>query len=147
MTRNNLPDNIAWLLKNAALSKPTAPQFPQTSDTASFRFTQSQSTNDRTADLSQGTTVSAEPDRRTNQAQGSWSSNGPPKREEALQNTEVVDLEDDSMGRLSLSTKSRKPVLLSQNVQIAAPSSADGRSKQVFNESLKTNGVWIKIVY
>ncbi|KAL7954410.1 hypothetical protein V8C34DRAFT_294419 [Trichoderma compactum] len=141
MTRNNLPDNIAWLLKNAALSKPTAPQFPQTSDSASFRFTQSQSTNGRTADLSQGTTISAESDRRTNQAQGSWSSNGPPKREEALQNTEVVDLEDDSMGRLSLSTKSRKPVLLSQNVRVAAPSSADGRSKQVLNESLKTNAI------
>ncbi|KAL6698534.1 hypothetical protein J3F84DRAFT_363141 [Trichoderma pleuroticola] len=139
MTRNNLPDNIAWLLKNAALSRPTAPQFPQTSDTASFRFTQSQSTNGRTADLSQETTVSAGSDRRANQAPGSWSSNGPPKREEASQNTEVVVLEDDSMGRLSLSTKSRKPVLLSQNVQRAAPSLADGRPKQVLNESLKTD--------
>ncbi|KAL6827299.1 hypothetical protein J3E69DRAFT_333585 [Trichoderma sp. SZMC 28015] len=141
MTRNNLPDNIAWLLKNAALSKPTAPQFPQASDTASFRFTQSQSTNGRTADLSQETTVSAGSDRRINQSQGSWSSNGPPKREEASQNTEVVVLEDDSMGRLTLSTKSRKPVLLSQNVQREALSSIDGRSKQVLNESLKTNAI------
>lgn len=146
MTRNNLPDNIAWLLKNAVLSKPTAPQFPQTSDTASFRSTQSQSTNGRTADLSQETTVSAGSDRRTNQAQ-SWSSNGPPKKEEASQNTEVVVLEDNSMGRLTLSSKSRKPVLLSQNVQREAPSSADGRSKQVLNESLKPNGAWINIVY
>ncbi|UKZ55111.1 hypothetical protein TrVGV298_008928 [Trichoderma virens] len=141
MTRNNLSGHLTWLLKNAALSKPTAPQFPQTSDTASFHFSQSQSTNGgRAADFSQATTLSAGADRRIHQAQESGSSNGPPKREEVSQDTEVAVLEDDSMGRLSLSTKSKKPLLLSQNGPLATPSSADSRSKQILAESIKTSG-------
>lgn len=140
MTRNNLSGQLTWLLKNVALSKPTVPEFPQTSDTASFHFSQSQSTNGRAADLSQATTVSAGVDRRIHQVQEAGSSNGPPKREEVSQDTEVVVLEDDSMGRLSLSTKAKKYLLLSQNGQSATPSSADSRSKYRLNESLKTSG-------
>ncbi|KAL7787532.1 hypothetical protein V8C37DRAFT_390204 [Trichoderma ceciliae] len=141
MTRNNLADHLTWLLKNVALSKPTAYEFPNTSDTSSFHFSQSQSqsTDVSTANLSQATTVSTGVDRRIPWAQESGSSNGPPKREEVSQDTEVVILEDDSMGRLSLSTKPQKKSLLSQNGQLATPSTADSRSKQRLNESLETS--------
>ncbi|KAL7946437.1 hypothetical protein V8C42DRAFT_36481 [Trichoderma barbatum] len=139
MTRNNLSGHLTWLLKNAAISKPTAPEFPQTSDTASLHFSQSQSASGRTADLSQATTVSASVDRQIHQAEEAGSSNGPPKREQISQDTEVVVLEGDSMGRLNLSTKPKKSLLLSQNGQLAAPASADSQSKQLINESLKTS--------
>ncbi|KAL7932788.1 hypothetical protein V8C35DRAFT_306785 [Trichoderma chlorosporum] len=139
MTRNNLSGHLTWLLKNATLSKPSALEFPQASDTASFHLSQSQSTNGRAASLSQATTLSAGTDRRRPQAQESGNSNGPPKREEISQDTEVVVLDDDSMGRLSLSTKSKKPLLLSQNGQLATPSSADSRSKEILNKRLKTS--------
>lgn len=139
MTRNNLSDHLSWLLKNVAVSKPTAHEFPNTSDTSSFHFSQSQSTDVPTANPSQATTASSGIDRRITRIEESGRSNGPPKRDD-VQETEVVELEDDSMGRLSLSTKPKKKSLLSQNVQLSTPSTADNRSKQRLNESLKTNG-------
>ncbi|TFB05018.1 ATP-dependent helicase SGS1 [Trichoderma ghanense] len=139
MTRNNLSGHLSWLLKNAALSKPAARELPQASDSASFRVSQSQSASGRTAELSQATTVSAGGDRRTHQAHESWSSNGPPKREEVSLDTEVVAVEDDNMGRLDLSTGSKKPSLLSQNGRLATPSS-ESQFKQRLNETLKTSG-------
>jgi hypothetical protein len=141
MTRNNLSGHLSWLLKNVALSKPTAREFPTTSDTSSFRFSQSQSQSADTpaANLSQATTASASTDKRISQVQVSGSSNGLPKREEALQDKEVV-LEDDSMGRLNLSLKSKKTSLLSQNGQLATPSINDPETKQRLIEPLKSNG-------
>jgi bloom syndrome protein len=140
MTRNNLSGHLTWLLKNVALSRPTAHEFPNTSDTSSFRFSQSQSTDAPTTNLSQATTASTGVDRRIPQVQESRSSNGPPKREEVLQDTKVVVLEDDSMGRLSLSTKPKKSSLLLQNGQLATPSTADSQIKQRLDESLKSSG-------
>ncbi|KAL6902631.1 hypothetical protein GGI43DRAFT_402371 [Trichoderma evansii] len=141
MTRNNLSGHLSWLLKNVALSKPTAREFPTTSDTSSFRFSQSQSqsADAPTANLSQATTTSASTDKRISQVQASGSSNGLPKREEALQDKEVVVLEDDSMGRLSLSTKSKKTSLLSQNGQLPTPLTADPQTKPRLNEPLKSS--------
>lgn len=71
--------------------------------------------------------------------QDSWSSNGPPKREEGSLGTEVVAVEDDDMGRLNLSAGSKKPSLLSQNGRLATPSS-ESQYKQRLNETLKTSG-------
>ncbi|PTB62949.1 hypothetical protein BBK36DRAFT_1184072 [Trichoderma citrinoviride] len=139
MTRNNLAGHLTWLLKNAALSKPAARELPQASDSASFRFSQSQSAGGRTAEPSQATTVSSGGDRHRQQVQESRSSNGPPKREEGSLVTEVVALEDDDMGRLNLSTGSKKPSLLSQYGRLATPSSAETQYKQRSNESSKTS--------
>ncbi|EHK48142.1 hypothetical protein TRIATDRAFT_262699 [Trichoderma atroviride IMI 206040] len=139
MTRNNLAGHLSWLLKNVALSKPTAREFPTTSDTSSFRFSQSQSADTPAANFSQATTASTSADKRVSQVQASGSSNGLPKREEALQDKEVVVLEDDSMGRLSLSTKSNKRPLLSQNGQLATPSTTDSETKPRLNEPLKSS--------
>lgn len=141
MTRNNLSSHLSWLLKNVALSKPTAREFPTTSDTSSFRFSQSQSqaADAPTANLSQATTASTSADKRLSQVQASGSSNGLPKRE-ASQDKEVVVLEDDSMGRLSLSTKPKKTSLLSQNGQLATPLTTDFETKSRLNEPLKSSG-------
>ncbi|KAK1244945.1 hypothetical protein MKX08_004574 [Trichoderma sp. CBMAI-0020] len=139
MTRNNLSGHLSWLLKNVALSKPTAREFPTTSDTSSFRFSQSQSADTPAANLSQATTASTSADKRVSQVQASGSSNGLPKREEALQDKEVVVLENDSMGRLNLSMKSKKKTLLSQNGQLATPSTIDSETKPRLNEPLKSS--------
>ncbi|PNP47420.1 hypothetical protein TGAMA5MH_01239 [Trichoderma gamsii] len=139
MTRNNLSGHLSWLLKNVALSKPTAREFPTTSDTSSFRFSQSQAADTPAANLSQATTASTSADKRTSQVQASGSSNGLPKREEASQDKEVVVLEDDSMGRLSLSTKPKKTSLLSQNGQLATPLTTDPETKSRLNEPLKSS--------
>ncbi|KAL7924297.1 hypothetical protein ACQKWADRAFT_287922 [Trichoderma austrokoningii] len=139
MTRNNLSGHLSWLLKNVALSKPTAREFPITSDSSPFRFLQSESADTPAANLSQATTASTSADRRTSQVQASGSSNGLPKREEASRDKEVVVLEDDSMGRLSLSTKPKRPSLLSQNGQLATPLTSDPETKQHSNEPLKSS--------
>ncbi|PTB42992.1 hypothetical protein M441DRAFT_25099 [Trichoderma asperellum CBS 433.97] len=141
MTRNNLSGHLSWLLLNVALSKPTAREFPTTSDTSSFRFSQSQSqsADAPAANLSQATTASTSTDKRISQVQASGSSNGLPKREEALQDKEVVVLEDDSMGRLNLSTKPKKISLLSQNGQLATPLTTDPQTKQRLNEPFKSS--------
>ncbi|KAH6610534.1 hypothetical protein Trco_000554 [Trichoderma cornu-damae] len=66
-----------------------------------------------TANFSQANTVSGSIDRRIPRVQESGSADGPPKREEGLQDTEVVVLEDNTTG---------------------------SRPKQRFNEPLKTDG-------
>ncbi|KAL9489130.1 hypothetical protein ACSS6W_001407 [Trichoderma asperelloides] len=140
MTRNNLSGHLSWLLLNVALSKPTPREFPTTSDTSSFRFSQSQSQSaDAPAtNLSQATTASTSADKRISQVQASGSSNGLPNRE-ALQDKEVVVLEDDSMGRLNLSTKTKKTSLLSQNGQLATPLTTEPQTKQRSNEPFKSS--------
>lgn len=140
MTRNNLSGHLSWLLKNVALSKPTAREFPTTSDTSSFRFSQSQSADTPVANFSQATTASTSADKRISQVQASGSSNGLPKREEASQDKEVVVLKDDSMGRLSLSTKPKKASLLSQTGQLATPLTTDPETKPRLSEPLKSSG-------
>ena len=130
MTRNNLSEHITWLLQNIALTKPPAHSFPSTTDPSSFEASQSQG-------------AGSQPLPPRAPAADRPASNRPPlgpardlawPAANVLPVTYEVTVEDHSMGRMTSTTKSKKPLLVSQRGQQpltpAATNDGQDRSRQ-----------------
>lgn len=121
MTRNNLADHLAWLLHNTSLSKPTTPVFPSNSDPSSFEEPQSQPRGSLNR-----------PHTRTNSFADSdlefkphdaapENANGLSTAGNALEDITEATLGDWNMGRLTSTSKSKKPSLFSKLDQLPTP--------------------------
>ncbi|PNY22659.1 ATP-dependent DNA helicase hus2/rqh1 [Tolypocladium capitatum] len=142
MTRNNLADHLTWLLNNVAVTKPPIQPFPRASDPTSLEASQSQ--NQRAPSRSQtqyasrsgpviGVTAPNIPSRAANDSAG---------RGNDLLVTHEVTVEEHSMGRLTSTTKSKKPLLVSQQPQqLLTPSAtSDGRGKRRVDDATQDAG-------
>ncbi|EFY90903.1 QDE3 protein [Metarhizium acridum CQMa 102] len=131
MTRNNLADQLSWLLSNVALSKPPLRTFPSAGDSSSSNTSQPSSIETGAAyqlrsSSSIGSQTNSRP--RSHALDNAINLNG---WGEDFVDTPQVTVLDDSMVRLASTTKSKRPALISQpQKQLPTPSATDNpRSK------------------
>ncbi|EWZ91704.1 bloom syndrome protein [Fusarium oxysporum f. sp. lycopersici MN25] len=126
MTRNNLAEHLSWLLNHQACSKPVTPSFPVCSDSSQISLPQSQHSSSQ-ARQNIRTTTSDRPEVVTRgRSDASGTSNGRAGLGPISRQTDQVifDDEEDAMGRLVLSSKAKKPSLVSKPQQFPTPSTA-----------------------
>ncbi|KAK2136955.1 hypothetical protein NOF04DRAFT_1391327 [Fusarium oxysporum II5] len=126
MTRNNLAEHLSWLLNDQACSKPVTPSFPVCSDSSQISLPQSQHSSSQ-ARQNIRTTTSDRPEVVTRgRSDASGTSNGRAGLGPISRQTDQVifDDEEDVMGRLVLSSKAKKPSLVSKPQQFPTPSAA-----------------------
>ncbi|WKT39212.1 hypothetical protein QSH57_001031 [Fusarium oxysporum f. sp. vasinfectum] len=126
MTRNNLAEHLSWLLNDQACSKPVTPSFPVCSDSSQISLPQSQHSSSQ-ARQNIRTTTSDRPEVVTRgRSDASGTSNGRAGLGPISRQTDQVifDDEEDAMGRLVLSSKAKKPSLVSKPQQFPTPSAA-----------------------
>ncbi|RGP70564.1 bloom syndrome [Fusarium sporotrichioides] len=125
MTRNNLAEHLSWLLNDQARSKPAIPSFPVCSDSSQAGLSQSQHPDSQVRQTSQPvTSVSIGNDPQSTRD----ASNGRGALDRRSRQTDPVILDDndddeDTMGRLILSSKAKKPSLVSRPQQLLTPTS------------------------
>ncbi|GKT98734.1 bloom syndrome protein [Fusarium langsethiae] len=125
MTRNNLAEHLSWLLNDQARSKPAIPSFPVCSDSSQAGLSQSQHSDSQVRQTSQPvTSVSIGNDPQSTRD----ASNGRGALDRRSRQTDPVILDDneddaDTMGRLVLSSKAKKPSLVSRPQQLLTPTS------------------------
>jgi hypothetical protein len=129
MTRNNLADQLSWLLRNVALSKPPQQTFPCASDTSSSNLSQSSSI--QISSGSQPRSFSNTNSQTTVHPRALVSNNAsdPSVWGVDFVDTPQVTVVDDSMVRLTSTTKSKRPTLVSQPQQHLPTPSATGDSR------------------
>lgn len=142
MTRNNLADNLSWLLSNTAFSKPLAQPFPCPSDPSSLQYSQPQSRRPSIEPRIRSATSSFTGDGTNGQADIRGVADGLAERGDVQHHhTNRATLEQHSMGRLTSSTKTKKTVLVSQKHQLPTPAATeDGRSTIRLNQETDVNG-------
>ncbi|UNI14913.1 DNA helicase [Purpureocillium takamizusanense] len=128
MTRNNLSEHITWLLQNVALTKPPAPSFPGITDPSSLEASQSQGRGSQSLPARAAALDRSAPNRPPPPGparDSAWPAVN------ALPVTYEVTVEDHSMGRMTSTTKSKKPLLVSQRGQQPLTPSAtnDGQER------------------
>ncbi|KAM3551043.1 hypothetical protein MY1884_007928 [Beauveria asiatica] len=125
MTRNNLADHLTWLLNNISLSIPQHYDLP----TPAGQYLSASDISDSIPPPSTKLQVS----RRQENPQASQKPQFPPSlalnglHERTSQESSVRDLarlSQDNMGRLTLTTKSKKPSLVFQQSEITTPKSS-----------------------
>lgn len=127
MTRNNLQDQLKWLLRDATLSRPVTLPLPN-NDSQGFSSSSSQDPSLVSVNGSQPhTRVSVnETETATNQLQtgpgGALSRAG-----DAVHYITKETLEDGTMGRLTSSVKSKKPSLISRQDHLLTPTPTTSR--------------------
>jgi hypothetical protein len=124
MTRNNLADQVAWLLRNTSLSRPTILSFPNNSDLSSSGLSQSSSrkfTRDSEANRQSG------PESQSLSSSDTISQPLYPTLPSARSLTTArhaitpgESLEEGNMGRLTSASKSKKPSLVSRQQSSSA---------------------------
>lgn len=143
MTRNNLADHLTWLLSNVALTKPPVQAFPGASDPTSLEASQSQNLQAPARSQAQlssrsapaiGATAPNRPSRAANDSAG--------RGNDLLATHDEVIVEEHSMGRLTSTTKPKKPLLVSQQPQqLLTPSAtSDGRGKHRVGQATQDVG-------
>ncbi|PHH87819.1 hypothetical protein CDD83_8363 [Cordyceps sp. RAO-2017] len=149
MTRNNLAEHLTWLLNNVASSKPAAPSFPSAPGPASQEAPRSQGSRQQSPEkkkplypvLPLSSFPSSSSSSSKPPAGPAALHSAPPRaaathdlagRGDVLAVTHEISVEARSMGRLTSTTKSKKPLLVSQQPQqLLTPSTtSDGRGKQ-----------------
>lgn len=137
MTRNNLADQVAWLLRNTSLSKPTTLSFPSNnglsssglSQTSSYNFLRDSEANrpsrPQSQSLSSSDTVS-QPLYPTLPSARSLTT-----ARNATSITAEEPLEDGNMGRLTSASKSKKPSLVSRQQSSASSQNRETRKPLV----------------
>jgi bloom syndrome protein len=135
MTRNNLDDHISWLLNNIALSKPVTIGFPTpTTGTSSFSVdvvSQSQSASQQTTSSQVDSGQCAAAAAAVAGGLGSRHVRGVEARGGAVQETSEVIRVDETMGRLTSTSKPKKPSLVSKAArQLPTPASGEAASNQ-----------------
>lgn len=126
MTRNNLADQLSWLLSNAALSKPRLRTFPCAGDSSSPNTSQPPSIETGAAhQLRSSSSIGSQtnPRPRSRALDNAINLNG---WGEDFVDTPQVTVSDDSMVRLASTTKSKRPTLISQpQKHLPTPSATD----------------------
>lgn len=151
MTRNNLSTHLPWLLSNRALSIPVGPSLPPARDTLdSPQITgpiASQDGRDHTNSRSRPLPrpFTDRPQTTSTLTSTSTSTHVAPRREERAQDESNVATGDGAMGRLTSSTKSKKPSLVvkqQQAQQLLTPASTTGisRLQQAYQASFPPDG-------
>ncbi|KAF4955377.1 hypothetical protein FSARC_11863 [Fusarium sarcochroum] len=126
MTRNNLAEHLSWLLNDQARSKPATPSFPSCTDSSQIGLSQSQHSDSQARQSRQAAPSVRPEDVPQPRDDASNTSNGRGGLGSRLRLTDQVildDDDDDTMGRLMLSSKSKKPSLVSRPQQLLTPSS------------------------
>ncbi|KAI1067977.1 hypothetical protein LB507_004706 [Fusarium sp. FIESC RH6] len=122
MTRNNLAEHLSWLLNDQARSKPVTPSFPLCNDSSQAVLSQSQRSDSQTRQNLQPVTSVSSGDHLQLRRDASNGQGGlDPRQTDPV----VLDDEDDedTMGRLVLSSKAKKPSLVSRPQQLLTPTS------------------------
>lgn len=129
MTRNNLADHLSWLLQNFALSKPTTPSFPRATEASLSGLSQSQHSDSSGPrhNVCRSHTNQGEAGNQDNSFSRGIDGSGKPRS--ALQVTEQVTTGEDNMGRLTSTTKSKKPSLVSKQTLLLTPASTTGNAR------------------
>ncbi|KAK0392699.1 hypothetical protein NLU13_2194 [Sarocladium strictum] len=137
MTRNNLANHIAWLLQNVHLCKPTSPAYPAISESSSSsqeprRQTQNSSATSRQQDPQAISTSDPTVGQTRHTARPSRSAHAfATDLDLTSEEEEVVTVDPAAMGKLTSSTKVKKPTLLSRQPQAPKSSSnSDDGSRQ-----------------
>ncbi|KFA70426.1 hypothetical protein S40285_00649 [Stachybotrys chlorohalonatus IBT 40285] len=138
MTRNNLSEHLSWLLKNIALSKPDIPAFPGALDTSLTLESSQPRILQPPEDIRSSTIDVTQPRNRRNPPLSAVSEpNGTEGRGRAVLDQDVVTIGTDNMGRLTSTTKSKKPSLLSRQDYLLTPSSRDTTARASLTSSSK----------
>ncbi|GAB0133651.1 pre-mRNA processing RNA-helicase [Epichloe bromicola] len=114
MTRNNLADQLSWLLSNIALSKPPVRALPSPGENSFPRNSQSFNSNSGGSQSKSSVTISSKTvaDRRAVSPNNVISLTG--WGEDIVDTPQVIEADDDNMVRLTSTTKSKRPSLISQ---------------------------------
>ncbi|KAF4337054.1 hypothetical protein FBEOM_9043 [Fusarium beomiforme] len=126
MTRNNLAEHLSWLLNDQASFKPATPSFPACSDSSQTGLSPSQHSSSQARKNLRAATSDLPEDATQGRGDASSTSNGQPGLDPTSRQTDQVILDDDDdddiMGRLVLSSKVKKPSLVSKTQQFPTPS-------------------------
>lgn len=114
MTRNNLADQLSWLLSNIALSKPPVLALPPPGENSIPRNSQSFNSNSGGSQSKSSVAISSQTvaDRRAVSSNNVISLTG--WGEDIVDTPQVIEADDDNMVRLTSTTKSKRPFLISQ---------------------------------
>ncbi|KAF5624195.1 uncharacterized protein FTJAE_10327 [Fusarium tjaetaba] len=123
MTRNNLAEQLSWLLNDQACFRPVTPSFPLCSDSSQISLPQSQHSSSEARKNVRNTTSDRPEVATRGRSDASGTSNGRAALGPILRQTDQVifDDEEDAMGRLVLSSKAKKPSLVSKSQQFPTP--------------------------
>ncbi|XEU98028.1 hypothetical protein FSHL1_003315 [Fusarium sambucinum] len=122
MTRNNLAEHLSWLLNDQARSKPATPSFPVCNDSSQADLSQPQHSGSQVRQTSQPVTsisIGDDPQSIRDASNG----RGAPDRRLRQTDPVILDDDEDTMGRLVLSSKAKKPSLVSRPQQLLTPTS------------------------
>lgn len=123
MTRNNLAEHLSWLLNDQARSKPVTPSFPVCTDSSQTGPSQPQHSASQVRQNLQPVTFFSSGDSSQSRRDAS---NGRGELDRRSWQTDPVRLDDDdedTMGRLVMSSKAKKPSLVSKPQQLLTPTS------------------------
>lgn len=134
MTRNNLTDHLSWLLNNFTLLKPTTVPFPSASDAPLSSNSQSQISDSSERRRNNPRTTLGTQNANVAGAQARNGSNGS-GRPATLQDSDQVILVEDTMARLTSTTKSKKPSLVSKQQQLLTPCSTTGNGRSSIRDA------------
>ncbi|KAF5656928.1 hypothetical protein FHETE_10727 [Fusarium heterosporum] len=127
MTRNNLAEHLSWLLNDQGCFKPATPSFPVCSDSSQAALSQSQHSDSQARLSLQTSTSFRNEDALRSRGDASNTTDGRGGLGPISRQTDQVILDDDenddTMGRLMLSSKAKKPSLVSRPQQLLTPSS------------------------
>ncbi|KAL0938914.1 RecQ family ATP-dependent DNA helicase [Colletotrichum truncatum] len=140
MTRNNLGDQLSWLLGNISICRPAELSFPPARDPSGIESSQSQQSRSGNLGSQQeipSRTVSHSNIDRANARQALHALD---TVDQQMRDSRVAITEDsDSMARLASSSRTRKPSLAVKQQQLLTPSSttSGGRFQQAYTAKLQ----------
>lgn len=134
MTRNNLADHLTWLLNSISISKPHKNDFPAPAEL----YLGNSEIPDSISPPSTNSETSYRQDKAKNPTSSNLRIDGLHERTtQALPNRDPAQLSQDNMGRLTSTTKSKKPSLVSQQSLNATPKSSGSTNHDVRSSATK----------
>lgn len=121
MTRNNLADHLTWLLRNTSLSKPTTTVFPSNNECSSLEASQSQPRSSVNGSQALPALLPDSDLEHKPQVAVSRNPDGQSAAGNVLEETTEATLDNWNMGRLTSTSKSKKPSLVSRLEQLPTP--------------------------
>ncbi|KAH7328641.1 hypothetical protein B0I35DRAFT_473324 [Stachybotrys elegans] len=125
MTRNNLSDHLSWLLQNIPLSKPTTVGFPSHSDVSLSEAPRNRVNGSARTHLEPPNSLVSVTTKVKSKSQepGSQGADGLESKACSVQARAPTVSEPEDMGRLTSTTKSKKPSLLSKTEDVTSSAS------------------------
>lgn len=128
MTRNNLADHLTWLLNNVALSKPHKHQLPTPTDLYLGDLDTFDSEEPPQKAPSRNPNFKESQSQKNNKLRHAPAAHGLAQGDTPQDIEEEVEVVHENMGRLTSTTKSKKPSLVFQS-EIASPASTSSNSR------------------